>query len=315
MFKKGSKKALLGRDLVISLLLFSNMNVDGWFDGPGHIRPNDIADGLDREYWSDLAEDISGTYLDYGGDDEPLDVEPRDVVEVLEDYDPKTEDSKMEEAVRARFRSKLLDPHLRDEDVPDYVEDCVAKTFRGLEGEYRLVDQGLARSVFRGPVRSEEERAVYVPNEGLEPDLYDSDLKNRMAMVAVSMQNTERMNNFVSDTFQPLIIEDNGKEMPIVAADFRPLSDVPSDRHEEAHELAELYQERADSGDIITLYTLEDTNSEFILGDDFRRDNVRFDTERGKIVVADAGEIDPEVSREDFERLLEDRYLELVESS
>jgi hypothetical protein len=290
------------------------MNMDGWFDDPGHIRPNDIAEGLERGYWGDLAEDVSGTYLDYGGDDEALDVEPEDVVEVLESYNPETEDSVMEEAVRSQFRSNLLNPYLNGEEVPDYVEEAVTKSFPGLEGEYRLVNQGLARSVFRGPFGSEEDKAVYLPNEGLEPDLYDSNLRNRMAMVAVSMQNTERMDSFVSDTFQPVIIEDNGREMPAAVAEFRPLDDVPEDRHGEADEFAEGLQERANSGEIVTLYTLEDLENEFVFGDGFREENVRFDTGREEVVAADAGEIDPKVSREEFERLLEDRYVELVES-
>lgn len=290
------------------------MDMDGWFDDPGNLRPNDIAEGLDRKYWRDVAEEASGTYFDYGEDDEALDVEPEDVLEVLESYDPETEDSLVEEAVRSQIRSNLLNPYLNGEEVPVYAEDAFTKSFPGLEGRYKLVDQGLARSVFRGPVDSDSDKAVYLPNGGLKPDIYESDFQNRMAMVAVSMQNTERMDNFVSDTFQPVVIEDNGRKVPAAVAEFRPLSDVPEERFDEADQVAEDLQEQANSGKIITLYTLEDIENEFVFGDSFREENIRFDTEREEVVAADAGEVNPNVSREEFEQLLEDKYVDLIQS-
>jgi len=290
------------------------MNMDGWFEDPGHLRPNDIAEGLERQYWNDFAEEVSGNVSGYQ-DEEFVEVRPEDVIEVLEKYDPGTPDSATEDAVRSRIKSRVLNPHIRDEKTPDYIDQIVTKQFPGLKGKYRLADQGLARTVFRGPVDSEKDKALYLPNEGLEPDIYDTDIRNRMVMVAVSMQNAERIEEFISDTFQPVIIEDNGRKIPAAFGEYRPLEDVPEDRKKEAASFARELQDRANSGEIITLYTLEeDTENEFVFGESHREENIRYDTEREKLVAADAGEINPNVSREEVEGLLDQEYIDLIES-
>ena len=236
-----------------------------------------------------------------------------DVLDTLEKYENSEENPYQlnfdDYRVFKAIRRKAWDPNHNSEERQDKL---YFKQFPGL-GTFKYIDSGVCREVYRGPVEGENDRVVYIPNEISAPDAYEDNFGNMMAQATAAVQNKRSIEEseidaeFVSETFEPLIVNLHGEAVPIILADYREMEEIPYHKKEEACGVAEKLQEESENGNLIYY-----GNIEFLTGGSIEKDNLKHDPNTGELVVADAGEFHFDLNREDIEQLLTEDMNELM---
>lgn len=250
-------------------------------------------------------------------------ISEEDVLETLERYEQADADPYEldfdDYKVFMGIKQKASTPHPLNENN-EWYEKLSLKEFSGF-GTFEYLDSGACRTVYRGPVGKEEDKVIYVPDETKTPDAYDDEFRNRMAQMAAALQNKKVLDEsninaeFVSETFEPAVVNLHGEPVPVILADYREMKNIPDERLDQAHEVAEELDEKSEEEDLIYHDTgTGDSNSEFIVDGGIRRDNLKYDSGTGELVVADAGELNSDLDREEIEDLLAQEMVEAINS-
>lgn len=248
-----------------------------------------------------------------------LELSEEEILETLEKYEKTDEDPYElgldDYSVLSSIKRKVWSPH---HDSEEWQDKLSFKEFPGL-GTFEYFESGACRTVYKGPVDGDDDKVIYIPDELSTPDAYADDFGNRMAQVAAAVQNKQNIEQsdleaeFVSEIFDPVIVDLHGEPVPVVVADYREMEDIPDSKKQKGYEVAEELQKRSNRGNLIYHKTgTKIANAEFIKGGMLREDNLRHDPNTGELVVADAGEFNKRLSRNDVEGLLTEDMKEVV---
>jgi len=248
-----------------------------------------------------------------------VELSEEEILETLERYEDADKDpyelSFDDYSVLSSIKRKVWSPHHESEEWQDKLS---FKEFTGL-GTFEYFESGACRTVYKGPVDGDDDKVIYIPDESSTPDAYADDFGNRMAQVAAAVQNKQNIEQpdldaeFVSEIFDPIIVDLHGEPVPVVVADYREMEDIPNSKKQKGYEVAEELQKRSNRGNLIYHKTgTRIANAEFIKGGTLREDNLKHDPNTEELVVADAGEFNKNLSRNDVEELLTEDMKEVI---
>jgi hypothetical protein len=261
----------------------------------------------------DNNEDVSNTEM-------PLNwiIKAEDIMDVFERYE-NTQDpfhvSKPERELLTKIKGQGKIKRDQDE-TPSWAEKVHTKEFPGL-GEFKQIASGAYKTVYAGPVNGDDlETVVYAPTELRRPGIFEDMFSKSMVHSLAIDQNTEKLNDDgripASETVEPVVLDLRGQPYTVAVGEYADMEDVPDEYTDEARSLAKELESDITDEKLYYHSTFDmNTSQEFAKGD-FRRDNIKYDEERG-IVVADPGEAG-EAELEEVREVLGENNIQKLEN-
>ena len=180
-----------------------------------------------------------------------------------------------------------------EDDSPSWAQKVRTKEFPGI-GEVQQIADGAYKTVYAGPVDADDfETVVYAPTHVRRPGIFEDSFSESTVHTLAIDHNTEKLNEDghtpASETVEPVVVDIRGQPYTVAIGEYADMRDVPDERLDEAKSLAQELEQDIRDGKLYYHSTFDSNASQEFAKAGLRRDNIKFDDERG-IVIADPGE-------------------------
>lgn len=203
-----------------------------------------------------------------------------------------------------------------EDDAPSWTQKVRTKEFPGI-GEVQQIADGAYKTVYAGPVDGENfETVVYAPTDGRRPGVFEDSFSESLIHTLAIDHNTDRLNEDgrtpASETVEPVVVDIRGQPYAVAVGEYADMRNVPDEHMDEAKSLAQELEQDIRNRKLYYHSTFNRNASQEFAKAGLRRDNIKFDDERG-IVIADPGEAG-EADFSDVREVLGEERIKVLEN-